>query len=221
MLQVAEAIDNYQTLCARSKSNREARQFNFYREWEDQTEARKIEQMYGIPGDVKVIIMHPTADNGMPHTRADKFICLPAYSSETNLTETIRHELVHIEQKRNPEKWRNFLLKEGWSEAGHGSEAEKGSKIGEQDLPDYVKGRIRLNPDTLGPKYMWEGRYLPCPIFEREDKPRLQEIEVRWWDIKTEQLLPFTPTSFTRKYGQNMTNAQKEHPYELYAYGMK
>ena len=208
-LQEVEKEDNYQTLCARSRCNRDARRECIYEAWNTQEEAVFIKNNFLLPAGVKVVIMNPTADGGMPHTRAGKLICLPAYSTENQekLKETIRHELVHIDQVRRPGEWREYLLKEGWTAFNE-----------DRPLPQYVKERLRINPDTLGAKYLWEGRYLPCPLYEREDKPRLNEIEVRWWDVKEEKLHPFTPTSFTKKYGTNVSESSKEHPFELYAY---
>jgi type III secretion system FlhB-like substrate exporter len=54
----------------------------------------------------------------MPHTRGNNMfsiICLPAFAtySKHKLNETMKHELIHIDQKQNSELWKQKLLQEG------------------------------------------------------------------------------------------------------------
>jgi hypothetical protein len=52
-------------------------------------------------------------------------------------------------------------------------------------------------------------------MYEREDRPRLREIQVRWWDRKTGELLLQPPSEL-----QQLVNgiANPEHPFEIAAY---
>lgn len=221
-LQRAEEEDKYQTIVKRNTLNAKARERCVYLPWHDQTEAKKInealeEQSFFTQINKKLnticIIMNPSADGGMPHTRAGGLICIPAYWPRESLENTIRHELVHIHQKVYPDQWREKLIEDGW---GIVSEEEA-----RKEIPEEYLRRCRLNPDTLGAKFpAWAGRWIPLPLFEREDKPNLKEIQVRWWDRENQQLLLSPPSSFTQKYGAGKSNAELEHPFELYAYNI-
>jgi hypothetical protein len=211
-LQRADEEDKYQTRCKTDSLNAKAREKCVYLPWHDQSDAKKIntsleEQSFFT----HCIIMNPSADGGMPHTRAGGLICIPAYWPRASLEETIRHELVHVHQKQYPDVWREKLIEDGW-----GLVSEVDAK---KEIPEDTLRRCRLNPDTLDARFAaWAGRWIPLPLFEREDKPNLKEIQVRWWDRQEQRLLLSPPTSFTQKYGSGKSNAQLEHPFELYAY---
>lgn len=208
-LREAEEQDKYLEECYKSQTNRFARKNLQYTVWHDQTDAAIIEHDFQLKAKgVKVVILNPSADGGMPHTRGTNIICLPAYirENESLLKETIQHELIHIDQKQRPEFWQNKLLEEGWLlNVGHA-------------LPFEVKERCRINPDTLQFRFpAWEGRYVPLPYFEREDKPTLRDIRIQWWDTEDEIIKINPPRSYIRKYG-NQNSSSMEHPFELYAY---
>ena len=204
LLLEADRLDGYTSACLASPINSSARSLCHYIPWNDQTLARKAEEM--VPPNIKVIIMSPSADGGMPHTRPPNIICLPAYFPESKLKETLKHELVHISQRTNPEKWRKRGLEEGWL------------RVSEHDIPAEYVARCRLNPDTFDERFWaWEGVHVPLPLFVREDKPNLREISVRWWNLKEKRLNTQPPSSFTKRYGFLGDNSL-EHPYELWAY---
>jgi hypothetical protein len=78
--------------------------------------------------------------------------------------------------------------------------------------------RCRLNPDTFDARFWaFQGRYVPLPLFVREDKPELRDILVRWWDLRERRLQSQPPESFVQKYGK-LDVSSAEHPYELWAY---
>jgi hypothetical protein len=207
LLLEADKQDGYASACLASPINSAARAYCQYIPWSDQSLAAVAQK--SLPPSVKVIILAPSADGGMPHTRAPNIICLPAYFPEEHLAVTLRHEMIHISQRTNPEEWRRRALKEGWSEAGL------------EDVPAEHAARCRLNPDTYDSRFWaWEGRYIPLPLFVREDKPNLRDISVRWWDRQEERLLAHAPTSFIRRYG-NLGASSAEHPYELWAYRLE
>lgn len=211
LLQNANEQDQYNTLCQNDRCNRLARVSCFYTPWPTQTEALNILQHIKDP-DVKVVILHPSADGGMPHTRASNIICLPAYYPQENYNHTLHHELIHIDQRKNPKKWHDRLLKDGWAPITE-EEARK-------EIPIEYLQRCRYNPDTIHARFWaWEGRYIPLPLFIREDKPNLREIVVRWWDLEKGVLRIDHPTSLLQKIDKKYhTFASLEHPYELYAY---
>ena len=201
----ADRLDGYTSACLHSPINSLARRLCHYIPWNDQSLAKIAKEM--LPNEnVKIIILTPSADGGMPHTRAPNIICLPAYYPESRLKETLAHELVHISQRKNPQEWSKRALSEGWME------------VSEHDIPAEYVSRCRLNPDTFDSRFWaWEGRHVPLPLFIREEKPELREISLRWWDMSEKRLSSHRPSSFTRKYG-NVSDSSAEHPYELWAY---
>jgi len=205
ILEEADRLDGYITACKSCSINSAARKDQQYVPWNDQSLARKAEKL--LPGkNIRVVILSPSADGGMPHTRAPNVICLPAYFPDSVMEKTLEHEMVHIDQKQNPEKWRKHALDEGWI------------PVSEVDLPENWVRRCRMNPDTYDARFWaWEGRHVPMPIFVREDKPQLREIVVRWWDLKDGRLNNEEPASFFKKYGKLATSSA-EHPFELWAY---
>ena len=197
--------DNYEIECKRCELNAIARRDYRYEIWPDQSLAKTP-----ILRPYRCIIMNPTADGGMPHTRGEGerggIICIPAHYPESRLSETLKHELIHIDQRINSEKWKKRLLEEGWTIED------------EEEIPEEWRRRCRLNPDTLKCRFVgWEGRYIPMPLFEREDKPQLREIQIRWWDKQEKKVRILAPVSYIRKYGERGVS-EMEHPYELWAY---
>lgn len=200
----AEMIDHFVERCNKCQVNRLARAKCSYSAWNDQSLAIKAKQF--LDENISVLIVNPSAEGGMPHTRAPSLICLPAYFPEERLESTIKHELVHISQRRNPSLWRNRAAQEGWV------------PVDESEIPQHWLARCRLNPDTAAARFFaWQGRHVPLPVFLREDKPDLRDIQVRWYDRAEGIVKSGVPTSFTQKYG-HLGISSLEHPYELWAY---
>ncbi len=183
--------------------NNRARNGNHaYVPWHDQTLARELENILG--GKARVVILNPNADGGMPHTRAPNIICIPANYPLSRMQPLLAHEYTHINQRLKFPRWREKLLEEGWFPEG--------------SVPPEIEARCRINPDTLLCRWpAWEGRWIACPVFEREDKPNLRETAIRWWDMQEERLYTQPPSSYTRRYGQ-VSKSEMEHPFELWAY---
>lgn len=205
-LLAAEQNDGYQEMCKRDTVNAAARARCSYTLWNDQSlavEAKAFLQSLKNGGNVDVVVLDPSAEGGMPHTRAGPLICIPAY--HTSLEETMRHEMVHIQQRKEPALWKMKLGLEGWK------------AVSEAVIPEVWRRRCRLNPDTFEARWFaWQGRYVPLPLFVREDKPDLRDIVVRWYDME-EGIVQSTPSSFSKRYGQ-LAVSSMEHPYELWAY---
>jgi hypothetical protein len=204
LLHKADVLDKYRTVCEADWMNKTARQGQIYRPWPDQSFAQEVET---LEPSIRCIIMEPSADGGMPHTRAPNIICIPVYYPRENLKTLLRHEMTHIQQRQNPEKWIQIVEKEGWMQ------------VEETDIPVEYRRRCRFNPDTLYARWMaWEGRYVPLPLFLREDTPRLRDVSIRWWDMREQHLLSTPPLSYQRRYGNTVSAAAQEHPFELLAY---
>ena len=203
----AERFDHFVERCNECPINRQARVKCSYTAWNDQSLATKAKSFLQKKGeDVSVLIVNPSAEGGMPHTRAPSLICLPAYYSESKLEETLNHELVHISQRRNASLWQTRAAMEGWE------------PVAESEIPPSWLARCRLNPDTASARFFaWQGRHVPLPLYVREDKPDLRDIQVRWYDRQEGIVKTAIPTSFTQKYG-NLSQSSIEHPYELWAY---
>jgi len=205
-IEKAENSDKYLEICRNSPINARARARCSYTLWNDQSLAKTAKSFLDDIEGVEVAIMNPSAEGGMPHTRAPALICLPAYFPESKLKETLDHELIHISQRRQPSLWAKRAEMDGWL------------AVADSTIPDEWRNRCRLNPDTVAARFFaWQGRHVPLPLFVREDKPDLRDIVVRWYDIKEGIVKSAIPSSFTRKYGALDNNAL-EHPYELWAY---
>jgi hypothetical protein len=154
-------------------------------------------------GNTVVVTMNPTAEAGMPHTRPPNIICMPQWYPEHRMQETLAHEYVHIHQRNHIDEWNRFFKKEGWSQ------------VDSSELPYRFVGRCRMNPDTIDqPFWQWKNRYVPLPLFEREDKPDLRQVIVHWYDREDGTRQPEAPRSFLEKYG---LPSQSEHPREVAA----
>jgi hypothetical protein len=208
LLQRADTIDKYQTACQRDALNARARLGCDYVPWHDQSEAYKAQKIVG--SGYHIIIMNPSADAGLPHTRAPNLICIPAGYPQHRLQDTLRHEMIHVNQREQAERWKEQLVQEGWSPV---TEWEAVTRIPSEHLR-----RCRLNPDTLACRFQaWGNRYVPLPLFVRDDKPSLKETVVKWYDLEDERLRSDPPISFTKRYG-NVESSSQEHPFELWAY---
>ena len=196
-LKRAEAIDHFQERIEKDPINKLSRKGLYYN---PPTGDRQSEPWLM---NTEIITMHPMAEAGMPHTRPPNIICMPAFFPEERRQETLVHELIHIDQRRRKELWETKFKREGWV------------SIEESEVPERWRRRCRLNPDTVDQRfYAWKGRYVPLPLFEREDKPELRVVQVRWWDRETGILQPEPPQSFVSRYGDS---PQPEHPRELAA----
>jgi hypothetical protein len=56
---------------------------------------------------------------------------------------------------------------------------------------------------------------VPLPLYEREDRPDLRNVVMRWWDRETGTLQAEAPRSFQERFGS--MPSQPEHPRELAA----
>lgn len=195
-IQLAEQYDQFFSRVAQDPLNAKARRNLSYIPVSEKTEPWLLK--------TEIVTMHPTAEAGMPHTRPPHFICIPQYYPEENLAQTLAHELIHIDQRRRLYKWNAFFEREGWT------------PIVEELIPPRWLSRCRLNPDTVDQRFWaWKDRYVPLPLFEREDRPELRQVVIQWWDRETGIRQNEAPRSFQERYGY--MPSQPEHPRELSA----
>ena len=160
-------------------------------------------------GGSEIIIMHSEADNGFPHTRPPNLICIPAsLCKESEATKqfriTLAHEAIHVHQRKFPDLWNNFCVKEGWT------------WIPTTSIPSELRERARINPDTMAaPFWAWETYLVPLPLFRPYRTATLANAVIEWYDIRSGALTEEFPRTFLDKYGSEIH--QPEHPYEIYA----
>jgi hypothetical protein len=195
-LQEAETYDHYFQTISQDPLNRKARQHLFYSAMMERTQPFLL--------NTEIVTMHPTAEAGLPHTRPPNIICMPAYYPHERMEETLHHELIHIDQRRRRYKWNAFFEKEGWKQ------------MPASEIPTRWIQRCRMNPDTIDDRFWaWQGRHVPLPLFEREDKPDLRQVVIQWWDKETGIKQSEAPRLFQERYGP--LPSQPEHPRELAA----
>lgn len=217
-LEAAELEDKYIYCCNRSPLNRTARASCIYKPWamsaaEFANKGAAFKQLFIelsnrapiLPtGRVNIIIMEPSADDGLPHTRAPNIICLPYNALKSAaLLSTLFHELVHIFQRENPVMV-DALYKNVWRCMKAGSVAN----IGE-----------RINPDGMELYYyMMRNDWFVRNHFLREDKPQLANVRPRFYNIQTGASTTIVPKEFTDFFGKYARGSALEHPHEIMAY---
>ena len=211
ILDSAEALDGYRHACAQNPLNAEARAKQDYSLFFD-PDADKIAALANtipICNGADLAILHPSADNGFPHTRPNNIICLPAgflsNTSGASAKNTLIHEAIHLHQRANPELWNRGVQREGWT------------RISPAQVPPHLLERCRINPDTMGRAaglWAWGGFHVPLPLFVRDDRPTLNDVVVKWLDLRNGVAFPRPPPTFTARYGMP---PQPEHPFELLA----
>jgi hypothetical protein len=201
----AEQIDQYQKQVSESAINRKARADYTYMpavHSVKRTVPNKDDSQPWPSG--QVVWMDPTAEGGLPHTRAPNYICIPYTYDEKQLANTLLHERVHVSQRLHPKAWEK-LLAATW---------DMRPWVG--NLPDSIRTRRRINPDlTPAPLFIWKNEYVVLGVFKDESKPVLAEIDLVWWMPKNQTLLKEAPPGWKEFFG---TIPAGEHPYEISAY---
>ena len=206
LLSTADKIDHYRTNCMNSELNKLAREGQRYQVFPSPivNYLQNIADHYDLTKGSRVIVLHPSADSGFPHTRPDNLICMPSTFQLKDAKNTLVHEACHLHQRANPDIWKLYCTREGWQ------------PINAVEIPEKWKERIRINPDTIStPYWSWQDHYVPLPLFSNEHKPSLSECDIRWFDRRNRVLYNSPPSSFIKRYGTYPS--QPEHPYELSA----
>jgi hypothetical protein len=205
LLAKAEQIDRYRTTCNRSELNRLARSKHIYSVFSNESPEplQQIADTMDLTRGSKIVILHPSADNGYPHTRPGNLICMPAGFSLYNAPKTLLHEACHLHQRAHESKWVGYSVKEGWWPIDAGQ------------IPERWRARCRINPDTMAiPFWSWQDYYVPLPLYRNEQSPSMGECDVSWYDLRNGVLYKVPPLSFAKRYGDI---GQPEHPFEVSA----
>jgi hypothetical protein len=217
-LQEAEEFDEYRAACERCQMNKAARRLMDYSTREPISDVqyymlRLAEAMPAwlkrtLPHNIRVAMLAPSADGGMPHTRHGNIICFPQYFPFDGRTAqtTVNHEMIHIHQRAHPVIW-DAIYKRIWQFTRFTG-----------TIPDELLPRIRLNPDTiLTPLYVWRNTWMPLPVFTRPESPMIGAMKLIWYNVRTGEWQQVTPPEFVDEFGQ-LADAEAEHPHELAAY---
>ncbi len=209
----AEALDRYRVACAVSPPNAAARRTSHYTPFF--VSRPEVERLLGLADQIPllaeadILVLHPSAENGFPHTRAPNLVCLPASvitnSTDAALADTLRHEAIHLHQRANPILWSAATAREGWR------------AIPEAQIPLRFREQCRINPDTMSPQpfWAWETYHVPLPLFTSDNPSSLADIQIKWFDLRSGVLHSSPPFSFEERYGSDPP--QPEHPWELLA----
>ena len=202
LLDEAERKDGYRAACHANLLNDRARERQEYSFYPDPLGKRisSIAATYEIAKGSQIVTLHPSADNGYPHTRPG-IMCFPVRPYTTSqLTETVLHEALHLHQRNNLDLWTTYSVKQGWW------------PVPKETIPEKWRLRCRINPDTMySPFWSWDSHYIPLPLFQNEFSPSMQGSSVRWFDTRSETLFSAAPRSFVDRYG---AISQPEHPFE-------
>jgi len=207
----AETLDGYRKKCGESSVNAAARKGEQYAAFfvSQEESARLRNEVFKIDllNGADVVVVHSSADNGYPHTRPKAVVCLPdtfiTSSSNEALAETLRHEAMHIHQRKFPDLWKQKCIQEGWT------------PVPIDNVPKRFRDQCRINPDTMAcPFWAWDKYSVPLPMFKSESPSNLGDVRIEWLDTRTGALFHDPPSSFVTKYG---SPSQPEHPFEIYA----
>ncbi len=158
-----------------------------------------------------VEIVDASCESGLPHTIGTNRIRIPesAWNSSAERRQGIlRHERVHLLQRRDPAAWEAFY-RDVWQYTTHA------------EPPAALRAaNIRGNPDTFPHRWAcWKGRYWFVPVYAEGPNIRLQDASVRIWDAVAGTWLDEPPyewrTAFCDERGR--CPHQSEHPAEISA----
>ena len=161
--------------------------------------------------DATIEIVDEACQDGLPHTTTSSIIRMTERVwSGGRREEILRHERVHLSQKRNPDVWSKFYS-EKWNYILYSRlPADIISSIPESD-----KSLLRPNPDTsVAPWAIWKSRYVFYPVYSSSGKHTLKDAPVHIWDIQEKSNLDFPPAEWINFFGNPQ---QYEHPHEISA----
>ena len=146
-------------------------------------------------------IVNDTCSEGLPHTSNTNTIIMPLSSwNHERREDTLRHELVHIRQRRDSELWYEFY-RTHWD------------YVPTSLPPELSSGLIRPNPDTEDKPFMlWRGQWIFIPIYSQDRS--LRKATVRVYDIQTKSFTSIPP-EWTAFFSTGLH--QYEHPNEISA----
>lgn len=161
--------------------------------------------------DCQIEIVEATCESGLPHTSNAHTIRMTenVWSSATRDT-TLKHERVHILQRRCPGIWARFY-REKWGYELHTSPPSS--------FPVKEMERIRSNPDTAAVAWaVWQNRYWIVPLYKNHEYPTLLGVSIQIWDAQQHMWVKEMPEEWRYFFcGDGKCPHQWEHPHEISA----
>lgn len=161
--------------------------------------------------DCQIHIVEPTCESGLPHTSDANTIRLTeTVWNSTTRESTLKHERIHILQRRYPAEWTRFY-QEHWGYTLHNEPP--------QGISQEITERLRSNPDTATePWCCWQNRYWFAPLYTDIHNPRLLGVDIRVWDDQEKRWISKSPEEWHCLFcGDGKCPHQWEHPHELAA----
>jgi hypothetical protein len=151
--------------------------------------------------------MDETCESGMPHTTDARTIRFPhslwKQRDSERFKQVLRHEMIHLLQRRSPTAWRVHYKRWGYT-------IQKNPPAG---IPVHIIERVRYNPDLAdAPWAIFEDRYVTVACYTSTTNPQLRDTEIIIWDLELGKQVETMPDSWKWK-GMH----QAEHPHELSA----
>jgi hypothetical protein len=188
--------------------NRKARPYPYIASSECLRSTIDVEVEVPVQGPLNLVYLDGQSDAGLPHTRGLTGIALPVFLLWEPSAKTIQHEIVHLSQKQNKERWWSFYRGQ-WS--FREATADEFTSI-----PERWRRRRRINPDTMGSPYtVWKDRYIPLSVFSSDITPDLKSCKRGFWDLRMSQWTWETPPGWTEMFGKGFND---EHPNEIAAH---
>lgn len=164
---------------------------------------RRIQTSDGV-----IEIVDAECKEGLPHTTCPQTIRMTeSIYDGPDRDRILVHERVHLDQRRQPQAWRDFY-KRAWS---YTLLTEPPA-----ELRKYVND-YRPNPDTEdSPWAVWRDRYVFFPM--RGKDRGLRNAEVRIWDLETRAFVKL-PETWQAMFCDGRMDCvhQYEHPHEIAA----
>lgn len=163
----------------------------------------------GLEGAV-IELTDASCESGLPHTIGTNLIRIPvsAWTTQDRRDHILRHERIHLLQRRNPDAWAGLYNDWMWT-----------VQEGEEIPSEVANAPVRGNPDTWPARWAcWKGRYWFVPMYRDLEAPQLPDAEVRVWDAK-EGRWTETPYEWRTLFCDERGRCphQSEHPAEIAA----
>jgi hypothetical protein len=162
--------------------------------------------------DAVVEIVDGTCEQGLPHTSDKNTIrmTLDSWNNESRRHTILKHERIHLLQKRDPEAWKQFYTQH-W---GYTHLLESPPPL----IPSSITEMMRSNPDTVQhPWVCWQNRYWFIPAYNDPAHPTLKDTTSRVWDQVLQNFVD-TPHEWKMLFcSEEGCPYQFEHPHEISA----
>jgi len=163
---------------------------------------------YNVSGKNTIFeIVNDSCESGMPHTTDVDTIRFPDWlwkkRDSDEFHKVLRHELIHLLQRRSPTAWRVHYKRWGYT-------IQKDPPAG---IPAEIVERVRYNPDVAdAPWAIYKDRYVTVACYKSTTNPQLRETEIVIWDLELGKQIKEMPDEYPWK-GLH----QGEHPHEISA----